>query len=315
MKINEVKKYLKEIKFCDKAKVKRLSDGYSNHNFLIETEKDKFVLRCNMDEVTSKNRLYNEHVVLKFLEEEKIDFVPRSTFYDKKNKRHIISFICGRRITYGELRKKHVKSFARNLAKATYLKFDNFEKFCKKNNYNKIDKKKKKNSFEIYTLTPFRYVEKNLKDKQLVDWLREKVEINSKLKFYGRKRKWFAHGDIASNMMVYRNNIYFIDWELARFMSLRRDPTGLGYAMPKYSVEKNIRDAIVKEFSKESKIDSVVLNKNIDVTIQRVALNDILWAIERFLKMKMKKLKGWKKYYKLSQERIKNYDRITKIDF
>jgi predicted Ser/Thr protein kinase len=314
MSINEIKQYIKQIGLDNKPVISKLGQGESNNNFLIDYGNVKYVLRKSREDSTTKSRLYNENIILKFLEEEGLSFVPKVINYNKNKDILIISFIPGTSCSVKDLSIKQFDTLSKHLKKISNLKFIDFLNFCKKNKFKKpiIDSPEK--SFKKYTLAPYKYIYKNEEDSNFLKWAKEKIEtLTDNNKVNKRKGKIsFNHGDLVDNLMIDKNDVYIIDWEFARFSQSNSYEGNWGYVFAHENVSKKLTEYIITKQAQLSGVKTQRIKQDIFISIQKNILNSTLWAAQRYLEMKAIDMKGWKKYRKLMITRMNCYDKKIK---
>lgn len=110
-------------------KIEFLGQGEGNENYLAVEGGLKYVLRVPRQDISDIRDLYNEHIQLKFLESNDIDFAPRSIFYDKETGTNIISHVEGHDTSIAKLPMKMITDFVNNLILLDNLTFSNYKDF------------------------------------------------------------------------------------------------------------------------------------------------------------------------------------------
>ncbi|RLC38860.1 hypothetical protein DRH27_01195, partial [Candidatus Falkowbacteria bacterium] len=219
MKIREIEKYIKENNLFLNPTVKRLGKGNNSDVFWVKDGKNQYSLRTGRKGKEIKNKFINHFMVLKFLEQENIDFVPQAVELNKKENILITTYAPGKPITEIGLNKKGLDLFVRQLVRLYGLKFSRYKMFCCKNKIGPVLPETPAASFKKYGLKRFNYLKKICQDKEVIDWIIPRLKENAK---YVKNIKWneknliFSHGDLTgANIIKHKNKIYFIDWERA----------------------------------------------------------------------------------------------------
>ena len=308
MDLIDVKEYIKRIDSVKGADISKLPSGESNDNFLLENDGKKYVLRHSRTDIPSKNFLYNEHIVLLFLESKKISFVPRSIFYDKNKKIHIISYVGSKKLEMNKLVPDQLERLVSNLSKIYFINPDDFVKFCK-NRKLKVNKTKSPlYSIRTYGVQRFNYVKKHCNDRSIIDWIEPKLMENVRLtkqRQFSLQNLHFVHGDIPNNIRVDDDEIWIIDWEIAR-LSYEDNPS---YILVYKNISENQRNFIIKKYVKYFKTTYDDLEEKISLDEKTILINDVIWAAMRYVEMRMKDMDGSEKYHKLTLARMKIYDK------
>lgn len=274
--------------------------GESNHNYIFESEGNKYVLRTNLEEKGSTNRLNQERKILEFLETQNIDFAPKSVYYDKENQIHITSFLGTKDVELTELNSEQLKEWIKHLVTIHSLDFKDYRQFCEDNNYAYEEPETNKQSLQKYGFEKFEYAQKNLDKKKILAWTEEKLsEIAQNMEENQDARIGLSHGDIANNTRFGEGKIYFIDWELARFS---HNPAGsLSYAFIHEELNQELYERVKELYKEETGIEN--LDKELKFTEKMTRINDVIWALKRAAKLQEKNNSEWKEYFELAKER------------
>ncbi len=221
-------------------KISKLGTGESNLNFLIQTTKNKYLMRFD---ITNKSisDFKQEYEILKRLESSNITqkalFIDTSKKYFKDNFM-ILSYIEGKsldklkNLCYNKLAKKLANLHKLNINFVN--KTHSFDKHMIK-----IEKTIKKLKNDL----------KKFNEKDTVQGIFEIYHQNLKrgLKKY-KPVLTFCHGDVCLPNTLFRNkDFYLIDWELSRKM----DPAlELSYYFYEFSYTEKQKDKFLKEYLK-----------------------------------------------------------------
>ena len=269
-------------KICKKFGVKLnkfllLGRGAHNENFILDTNKGKFVLR--IVNVKNSERLKREYEILKKL---KGRFGPKVYFFDDSKKIIKRDYLLEELIEGEKAPEKVNKKLLKDVAK--FLK--------KLHSSSKISINKKKDliyfSLDKYFKKYIRSYQKLRKvlDKKInknvlkqIDFLFEKTkEIcnNNKKLLSDRKKKVVIHGNVDPEHIMYsKGKIKLIDWEFARYGLEESDLIFFVYL---YELKIKELDVFLKEY-RYPKND--LRKKQFNVLFLLHHLGLIIWSIER----------------------------------
>lgn len=295
--------YLNKSRFEEPSLVDYFS-GEGNHNYIFESEGKKYVLRQNLEEQGSTNRLKQEYKILSFLEHESIDFAPRSILYDEENQVHITSFVGSEDLGLKDFSQAQLEKWVENLVTVHALDFDDYRKFCEKQGFNYDEPETPKQNLQKFGHERFEYAQKNFGEKEIIDWTQEKLrEVDELIEENPNGRVGLSHGDIANNTRVNSSEVYFIEWELGRFSY---NPEGaLSYVYIHEDLSQNLYTKIKKLY--EEKSDVKLLEERLERSERTTRVGDVIWALKRAAKLKKMDKTDWKDYFDLAKDRKKQF--------
>lgn len=244
MKIKEYFKKVNPLKFKSDEKISKivkLGRGESNLNFLIQTTKNRYMMR--LDIINNLVRFKQEYEILTKLES--LDIAPKPLFIDTTKKHFndsfmILSYIEGE--TLDKLNKKiylpHYIKLAEKLANLHKL------------NLNLVNKT---SSFEERLIRTERIItglKKDLEEFSEKDTLLEMFEIyHENLKRGLKEYKpilTFCHGDVClPNVLFDKKEFFLLDWELAGNLDPALEISYHFYEFP-YTLEE--KDGFLKRY-------------------------------------------------------------------
>lgn len=308
----EAEKYIKSLDLFPGFKLERLARGNNSEVFLIVSKRKKYTLRVRREDSKHGNRLQQHYINLKFLEAEGIDFAPQAIYFDKVKNTMIATYVPGQPITNTGLNNKQLAIFLKQLSVISKLKQNNYKKLCRKYKF-KIDEPETPIiSIKKYGIKRFRLIEQNRNNKDIIDWikprLKESVVYNTSIK-WNKNTLFFAHGDVTGNNIIKnKNNIYLIDWERARFVySLN---FGLSYMFIHFELFALQQNKIIRFFAKYAGLSYKTLKKDVFIGMKGIKVNDIIWAAQVYSNLYEKKERGWKKYRKMTYQRMREYEQL-----
>jgi len=291
--MEELKSYVKEKLNLESVKLTALGSGESNYNYKIN---DDYVLRISRQDVTTENRLQNEHTILKFLETQGIDFVPKSVFFDKELNRHIVTFVGDKDISLNDLSREQLEIFVSQFIQIMNLDVSNLS-----------SPETPLTSIEKYGIKRFEEVKKNCPDSDVIEWIKPRLSANVEaVKKLPRGKPGFIHGDLGCNMRA-GDKLWFIDWEFARVSYY---PVGsFAYAFVHSGCSESQFNSLLKIYCSQTG-DSLEDLKNKLKLFERIILvNDVIWAAKRYSLMQKENLEGWEKYKELAYKRMAEFSK------
>lgn len=313
MNLKEAKKYLINKKIFSNPTVKKLGRGNNYDVYLVVNNDQKYTLRVNRTDVITENKLKNEFEILQFLEFSKINFCQKPIFFDYKKNISLLTFAPGKEIDIAKLNGKKLELFVEQLIKLHNLKYSDYLKFAK---INKIKPKKPETPLEnlqIKGLSRFDYISKNCDDKNLINWIEPKLEEAKKIAANVKctdKNLIFNHCDLGgANIILDKNQIYFIDWEQAKFVYHSDFWLGHIFIRCRHS-SKLKQQKIIDLYAKKTSQNKIELKNRIKEKMKINKLTDLIWATKMYTQLKIKGFKNWKHYQKITKEIIREYNNI-----
>lgn len=305
---DNVVNYLRDQGFHNISYIDHFS-GESNHTHIFKENGKKYVLRTNLDEKGSTNRLQQEHKILKFLESQNIDFVPKSINYDREKQIHITSHIGRRDVKIADLNSKQLQTWIEHLAKIHSLDFKDYREFCEKHSYSYKEPETRKQSIQKFGFERLDYTKQHL-ETNILEWAEENLEeVYQNVGNTDSDTIGLSHGDIANNTRITENKVYFIDWELARF-SYRPEGT-LSYTYIHEDLDEDLYRRIKQLYRKKTGVKN--LEEELEATEKITRIHDVIWSLRRVAKLKQKDDPQWKEYMELARERKSSFqDRFKK---
>lgn len=213
-----IKEKYKELNVTEikKIKISNLGCGENNLNFLVDVDNKKFVFRIGMKEHIEKN-MKREFNTIKLLPE---NLGPKAIYFDDSKKLFpkvysILSYVEGKHLT--KLSKKHLSLHAKTLASLHKIKSNYFGNiYAHKKTFDFLKRVKK----EIHE---FKEVLDDEIAKNVYPKMLKYAESKNHL-FTSMKQFHLIHSDpCLTNILVNKNQIYYIDWEWAKFGDPAKD--------------------------------------------------------------------------------------------
>lgn len=209
--------YLESKKLFHDYKVIGVKSGLSNSNFIIEENGKKYIVRSNKDKPSkSINILENEHHTLKFLESKNINFVPRSIYYDKENNIHILRYLDGKQKRFKNISLPRMQEAIEKLHQINILASE-YDKYCKKHKIKQLQPKSEVESIHKQIISKLETVPTIHIFYQYKKWILNRLKKDFTKYKINKNKIFLNHGDPADNLIIYKKEIFIIDWEYVRF--------------------------------------------------------------------------------------------------
>ncbi len=278
--------------------------GESNHNYIFRSGEEKLVLRSNLEDKESTYRLDQERKILKFLEKQEIDFVPRSIKLDENREIHITSYTGNTDISVEDMEIPLLEQWVEKLVKIHEIDYEDFKQFCIENGYEYNKPETIKKTIQKYGFERLEYAEENV-DHELLGWCREKLEnIDRNIEDENQRRIGLSHGDIANNTRKEDPEIYFIDWELARFTQNPENMLSYLYIHEELSQEKY--ETIKQIYQDIAGISG--FDESLERSEKLTRVNDVIWALRRAAKLQDKENADEEEYIQLAEKRKQKFE-------
>lgn len=308
----EAIKQVKSFDIFPKFTLERLSRGNNSDTFLIKSGGKKYTLHSQREDSRHQNRLLDHYINLKFLEAAKIDFVPRAVHFDKKSQLLLATYLPGRIVTERGLSDRELNILARYIVTLSKLSFKVYQKICQAHKITAREPETPDKSIKIYGISRFNYVKRYSPDSEIIYWIKPKLERSIE---FARSVRWgsrytgFNHGDLTgSNIIINRGQIYLIDWERARFVYTK--DFGLGYMLLHYEFFFLNQRKLIGYISRHAKQNRKTLERLVLEDMQRVKVNDVIWAAQAYSELHKKNQRGWKKYRTMTYQRMREFEEM-----
>lgn len=225
--------------------------GLSNNNYIIESNSKKYIVRSSKKKPGDYiNVLKNEANVLRFLESKKIDFVPRSLFYDEISNIHILTYIEGRKIRFRNISSSGIDQAIIKLHQVNILA-EEYREYCKKNKIPALKPKSEITSIEKRILKKLEAIEKKCIFSEYIEWILLKLKNDFSSYKQSKKIIFLNHGDPADNLIINGKKISIIDWEYVKYSY----GPGLVHILAHGRLDEEKEAKLLKSYAKISEID------------------------------------------------------------
>lgn len=284
----EVEKWLEkkqsDFDFSDFRVVSKTS-GESNNNWIIETDRGKRILRISRD--ISDNRLENEAKSLKFLQKQNISNIPQLIYFEQDSVLGEVlleTYIGQESVEPNKLTNKHLRELS-NLIADIHIEPEKYNEFFDENERKEIRLKEALlEDFKKWGEEPYQeYLKKADRPRKKIENFYEMHKktlenIESSLKL----EKTFIHGDLAANIRKTSDELYIIDWELAR---LGCPTIEILYLFEHANLDSEKREHFLDCYQESRKLEKGFREAR-KIYPKSLAFNDMIWAAKRLEKVK-----------------------------
>ncbi len=286
---------------------RELTSGENNIVYLCkDAAEGRYVLRKKKPGSKSPPLLNERHTLL-FLEHAGIHFAPKSLGHDPRQELHLISFLGERDISPASFNEREAQIFARQLAQVHSITNAQYLQWCDTNGVMPKPPETREQTLELYFTSAAANVRQNCPDPGLTEWVNARFNTDDCMDRAIRdnqRRAIFVHGDLGGNMRTDGKNIFFIDWERARFLEFSE----LGYVFihgqcsPK--VQKMIFDAYADSLNLDPPSRSA-LRTQVELEMNLLKVDKVLWRANKFTELFMQQNPEAEKYRHMAYEAIR----------
>jgi aminoglycoside phosphotransferase (APT) family kinase protein len=254
--------------------------GESNHNFIIEADGEKYVLRVSR-KVSRRSRLREEAKALEFLEENGVENIPRKEWFGETEIGAVLieTFIGDEDLENNHFTDQELRKSAELLAEIHSIPIEKYNKFFD------TEKDEKDSLREIYATEYKKWSERPYREYlEVVEETDEKIE-----KAYKLQEQLFedvpdvdvdqrpVHGDLGFNVRRSEDEIFFVDWE---YFTAGYPGHDIVYFFEHEGLDEEEREIFLDEYRKHRELDDV-FERNRERYRKFLAFNDAVWAAKR----------------------------------
>lgn len=254
--------------------------GESNHNFILEAEGERYVLRVSR-KASRRSRLREEAEALEFLEEQGVENVPRPEWFGETEIGAVLieTFVGEEDIERGDFDDEQLRKSAQLLAEIHEISTEEF------NDFFGTQKEEKASLREIYGREYRKWSERPYNE-----YMDEADKPDERLKeAYRRQEKLFktvpdvevpqrpVHGDLGFNVRKKGENIYFVDWE---YFTVGFPGHDVVYFFEHEGLDDEQRETFLEEYRTHRELDEA-FEENRERYRKFLAFNDLIWAAKR----------------------------------
>jgi len=280
--------------------LKLIKEGYNHKIFSFTTKGKKLIAHQSKKRAHSGSSLMNTYKILKFLQSQKIEFVPKAIFYDPKEKILVQTFVGEKHVPLNKLNNKLIRKIAKQLYQIHSLDYKKYQKFCEKNNLSIPKIEDPKQELKTYGVDRFEEAKKSCPSEEVLFWIESRLRENQKI-IKNAKRKTRPHillGNIGEDITINNEETraWFIDWEFSRI--------GYGTELTYIKIHSHLNDKQLKILYERYYKHLGGKSTKKFPSERIIRLNDVIWATMMWGREKNDKQKA-KKYELLTKKRIK----------
>ncbi len=284
MEKEKVRKWLRQNSSetgIEEFEIEDVKAGESNHNFIIKTNDEKYVLRVSK-KISRESRLENEAEKLDFLEYQDIDCVPRKIWFGKDTdigEVLIESFVGKKELDKGSMSDERLKSLARKMAEIHSLPVESYNQFSGAT-------KTETNSLQEIFLSDF----EDWSKRPYEEYLELVEEPDQRINKYFKKqqklleevperkvKKSLVHGDLGFNVRATGDQVFIVDWEFSR---IDYPDLEILYCFEHEKLDNDQREIFLEEYRKHRDLDEIF--EDIRQLYKKfLGFNDMIWAAKR----------------------------------
>ncbi len=272
---NKLQSYCFSIFSFKDATLSLIKQGHNRDVYLVVVGNRKYVARVGHPTNDGGSSIQREVSTLKFLNVEKITFVPEMLHYDKRRNISIETFVGKHHLPMKDFNATQINRFARQLNLIHRLPIKALQLFCKQEGLPLMKTVSEKESIRIFGVRRFAKAIKTCPDKKVIAWITPRLESN--IAFVSHAKKEEPHlmwGDVGDNTLLARNHMFFIDWEFST--------TGYSHELAYIKIHSHPKISsfrlLVRSYAMYSKISEKRLYEEIAREERITRVNDVIWA-------------------------------------
>lgn len=254
--------------------------GESNHNFIIEADGEKYVLRVSRN-VSRRSRLREEAEALEFLEENSVENIPRKEWFGETEIGAVLieTYVGEKDLDKGDFTEKELEKSAELLAEIHSISITEYNEFFG------TEKEEDASLREIYATEYKKWSERPYRE-----YLETAEETDERIeKAYKLQEQLFenvpdikvdqrpVHGDLGFNVRRSSDKIFFVDWE---YFTAGYPGHDIVYFFEHEGLSMDQREIFLEEYRRHRELDDV-FEENRERYRKFLAFNDAVWAAKR----------------------------------
>jgi len=289
-----------------------LPAGENNFSYLCRDDSGaQYVLRKKKPGSATPS-LKTESDTLRFLEYAGIAFAPRSIHYDPVQNIHIISYVDGVDIQPHNLDKDAATTLAQHLAELHSIPFSLYADWCEKNDVPIRIPETREKTMATYFTGPAAFIEKECPDRALAGWIKQQFTQNDFITSASQENMFetglpasrFVHGDLGGNMKQDDGDLFFIDWECARFLEFNELAYIFVHGSCSDSVQRHVLDVYADCFGM-NKHQQKALAEQTTFEMALLRVDKVLWRTNKYTELAAAGAPEAEKYRKQAYNTLK----------
>ncbi|MFB6209684.1 MAG: aminoglycoside phosphotransferase family protein [Candidatus Nanohaloarchaea archaeon] len=264
----------------DSPEIIRKKEGESNHNFILESEEEKYVLRASKQS-SRKDRLRNESKALQLLEEKGIANVPRLKLYEKEREvgSVLVQSFVGRRDVEraGSLNLTQLRNLAMLLGDIHSIDFGDSNEYFEGSKKESLQQLYGRD-FERWSERPYREYLDNVEepDERIQKFYRKQQELLEEVPDREVETS-FIHSDLGFNIRTYGEKVFVVDWEYSEIGFHGHD---LMILFEHGKLDQEQRQIFLDEYRKKKDLGEAFEEVR-EIHPKFLAFHDAVWAARR----------------------------------
>lgn len=273
--LEKLKRFIASIPELRNANISIIKEGHNRGVFLLKTGTSNLVARVENNTNDGGSSIDKELIFLSFLNQKQILFVPEIKYYSRLEKILIETFVAKKPLDFEKIALPKLSLFAEQLSTIHKIPASEFFTFCKERDFPQPKKLSDLANIQLYGVTHFRRAKKTCPDNHIIKWIEPRLLKNIEASRLIRRNNYhLIWGDIGTNLLTFRNKLFFIDFEFSG--------VGLGSELSYIKIHSHLKPSsfkiLVKKYSEFSGITISELYKEIRHEERIIRLNDVIWA-------------------------------------
>lgn len=301
-----------------------LGQGEGHTNYLAAQNGVELVVRTVRQDIPETRSFQNERLQLQFLEQEGVQFAPRSVIYDPEKEIHAITFLPGEDHSVADLPLDKIPQLVTDLITLEGLSYENFQVLCHKLGLHTPNPETTKELLQKCGYDWLEIVKGYANEEgahEIIDWATPKIEAVKHDSSERAEIMRYKHADLrwhdgGGNIRLDGDKLSFLDWEGAGFTQDNLLELGdIIASIPNPQQQKERINLLISEYAHQKDVDIASLKKDLLYTIRFSKLTDALWSAQRYLQLKDMGDTNWKKYKEMTDYRMKAGDYYFNPEF
>lgn len=284
-----------------------VKSGESNHNFVIKSEEEKYVLRVSK-QISRESRLENEAEKLDFLEQQGIERIPRKIWFGKDTdigEVLIESFVGQKELDKQSMSNERLRSLARKMAEIHSIPVEAYNQFSDvKETETQNLKQIFLSDFEDWSKRPYEeYLDLvDEPDPRIQKCFERQQKLLKQVPDNEVKRR-LVHGDLGFNVRATDDQVFVVDWEFSR---IDYPDLEILYCFEHEKLSLDQREIFLEEYRKHRNLNEIF--EEIRPLYRKfLGFNDMIWAAKRVEQ-------GEDKHKELMENRLEHLEKLYQQD-
>ena len=291
----DITAYVQQLNWTPEPTCKYLASGYGNDNYILDWGDHRYVLRKKRTD-EFPDSLQREYTLYLFLEDQGLEFTPRSIYFDHTENILIESFLAGEEVLHNQLSPAQIRCFARQLFTLNTLSISALYEFCSTHVLPPIPELDALHSLQLYGYDRFQDIDIAVVGRETTNWIKERLDQNYDMICEQANTTTLSllWGDVQESVFCGNTNtLHFFDFEHARI----GHGNDLMYIHIHSSFTAKQFEILLKEYATLANTSTADLWSTILAEERITRVNDVVWAARQW------SITGQEKYAKLTRSR------------